>query len=386
MIQPILKSTNHLIPVEADAVSAVPDKTYLLSKHADWLMIGGASVLMFGLFWFFVDKKASVTQISWAAFYLAMLVNHPHFMASYFLLYWDKRKELLNKKSYLWAGVVAPAALIGYLAVALNQTDTRLLGYAVNFMYFIVGWHYVKQIYGTSIVSAGKSGFYMTRGESWTLRLNMYPVWFMSWLNGNGALRTLNHYGVNYDTIVLPEFSQRLNFTLVGLSALVLIGMIIRKYVREGKVPPLASVAAVAAIYVWYIPSFYHPHFFYMIPFFHSLQYMLFVIALKRNEFRQSSFAAGREPQEARRLLVKKSLGYAALLGFSGMLFFIWGPKLLDQHFAYNEAVFGPQIFMFLFLTFINIHHYFIDNVIWKRDNPSIRQYLSSSPTAARVG
>lgn len=379
MAQPALKSsTLPLTTVEVDAMdAALPVKSpYLLSKHADWLLIGGASALMFGFFWFFVDKKASTSQISWAAFYLAMLVNHPHFMASYLLLYWDKRKELFSKKSYLWAGVIAPTALIGYLAIALSQADTALLSYAVNFMYFIVGWHYVKQIYGTSIVSAAKSEFYLSKRESWVLRLNMYPVWFMSWLNGNGAVRTLNHYGVNYDTFAMPEFSQALNFSLVGASALVLTGMVILKYIREGKTPPLTPVAAVAAIYVWYIPSFYHPHFFYMIPFFHSLQYLLFVVALKGNEFKQTSFEGGREPAAARLLLIKKSLGYAILLGLSGMLFFIWGPNLLDDHVIYNEKVFGPQIFMFIFLTFINIHHYFIDNVIWKRDNPDLKRYL----------
>lgn len=362
--------------LEKTATLARPVNPYLLSRHADWLMIGGASVLLFALSWMFVDKKGSTSQISWTAFYLAMIVNHPHFMASYFLLYWDKRSELLKRKSYLWAAFIAPALLVAYFAYALAQPTSTLISYAVNFMYFVVGWHYVKQIYGTTVVSSVKSGYYLSRGESWALRINMYPVWFMSWLNGNGALRTLNHYGVNYETFAVPQVARWINFGLVGLSAAFLIGMVLRKYVREGKTPPLAAVASVMAIYVWYIPSFYHPHFFYMIPFFHSLQYLLFVITLKRNQFRAEAFSAGLAPAEARARFLTRCAGYAALLFVTGMLCFDWGPNLLDSYYGYNEAVFGSQIFMFLSLTFINIHHYFIDNVIWKRDNPALKQHL----------
>ena len=31
---------------------------------------------------------------------------------------------------------------------------------------------------------------------------------------------------------------------------------------------------------------------------------------------------------------------------------------------------------MFCLMIFINIHHYFIDNVLWRRDNQALRQYL----------
>ena len=33
-------------------------------------------------------------------------------------------------------------------------------------------------------------------------------------------------------------------------------------------------------------------------------------------------------------------------------------------------------VFVFIFVMWINIHHYFIDNVIWRRDNEDVRKYL----------
>ena len=52
---------------------------------------------------------------------------------------------------------------------------------------------------------------------------------------------------------------------------------------------------------------------------------------------------------------------------------------------APNKRAFGPSLFLFMFYIFINIHHYFLDNVMWRRGNPDVQQYIFSAPnTAAR--
>jgi hypothetical protein len=38
-----------------------------------------------------------------------------------------------------------------------------------------------------------------------------------------------------------------------------------------------------------------------------------------------------------------------------------------------------------MFYIFINIHHYFLDNVMWRRGNPDVQQHIFAPPnTAAR--
>ena len=59
---------------------------------------------------------------------------------------------------------------------------------------------------------------------------------------------------------------------------------IVRKYIKSGVRPATSSLVGFASIYFWYLPSLGHPLFFYMIPFFHSLQYMLFIVAMKKND------------------------------------------------------------------------------------------------------
>jgi magnesium-transporting ATPase (P-type) len=50
----------------------------------------------------------------------------------------------------------------------------------------------------------------------------------------------------------------------------------------------------------------------------------------------------------------------------------------LPTGLSYDSAVFGTTLYLFFFTVFVNIHHYFIDNVIWKRDNPFVRRHLVS--------
>jgi hypothetical protein len=67
---------------------------------------------------------------------------------------------------------------------------------------------------------------------------------------------------------------------------------------------------------------------------------------------------------------------FVAVGGILGFLGF-WGiPMLLDAYVPYDTATFGGTLFVFMFWVFINVHHYFLDNVMWRRENPDTRRYL----------
>ncbi len=369
-----LDQTPVAVKLEAESSPA-----WLLSPTADSLMIGGSSILMFILAWTFVDRSTGTNQVSWTAFYLAMAVNNPHFMASYILLYWDKRREMLSNPRFYWAGVIAPLLVIGFFAVCISQRLSAALGYAVNFMYFLVGWHYVKQIYGTIIVTSVRRGYFFSKGEALALKLNLFPVWFMSYFNGNHSIRELLHYGVGYKTLGFPAWFSTLNYVALGASFLALGAMLFYKWLSDGKLPGITAIISFASIYVWYLPSVYHAHFWYLIPFFHSLQYLLFVGALKKNEFQARSVTeTDGSPVSQRLYFARYFFGFVVACVGLAFLTFDYLPHWLDYLVPYDEKVFGPELFMFCFITFINIHHYFIDNVIWRRDNVSLKKYLLS--------
>ena len=63
------------------------------------------------------------------------------------------------------------------------------------------------------------------------------------------------------------------------------------------------------------------------------------------------------------------------MLGAAG---FWWAPNAIDAPGGYDRAVFGTTLFLCIGWIFINIHHYFMDSVIGRGDNPETRRYLCS--------
>ncbi|WP_322096751.1 hypothetical protein, partial [Pelagibius sp.] len=116
-----------------------------------------------------------------------------------------------------------------------------------------------------------------------------------------------------------------------------------------------------------------------VVPACHSLQYLLVVWRYQLNADRDR--AAQRRAAGG---ILARTAGHAGtrftafLLGgfVLGNLGF-WGiPKLLGAAIPVDEAVFGSTLFMFLCFVFINVHHYFLDNVMWRRGNPDTGRYL----------
>ncbi len=156
-----------------------------------------------------------------------------------------------------------------------------------------------------------------------------------------------------------------------------IVGMVVthlQKFVREGTWPAPMAIFSYLTIYVWLLPVMTHPMYSHMIPMFHSLQYLLFVYAFRRNK--TESGIQDKNMPEGRRHWLIGLWGYLAGAVALGALSFHIIPTFFDSFHWLNTAVFGPTPFVFFATIFINIHHYFIDNVIWRGDNPEMRQYL----------
>ena len=103
-----------------------------------------------------------------------------------------------------------------------------------------------------------------------------------------------------------------------------------------------------------------------------------------------NAHAAGAGKRGWKAWLRSAPAGFARFLVLGGILGaagFWWAPITVDALSGYDQAVFGATLFLFIGWTFINIHHYFIDNVIWRRDNPEARRYLfTASGRPALIG
>ncbi len=312
-------------------------------------------------------------------FYMAFAVNYPHFLISYQFLYMDNLKQITKNWRLFLAGIIVPVVLVTYIVLSLVQSSGTLLGYMTNFMFFSVGHHYVKQIIGCVVVTSALKGVYFNKWDRSFLAINMLALWMISFLNGNIGTRTLELHGIKYQTFDFPRLSLSVCYGFILLSLIALSWQIVRKFIQTGKWVPLNGLVALASIYAWHIPVFYHPSYFYMIPFFHSLQYLLFAFAYVKNRSQSDLF--DRDPVKYKKKWIQGTVNYISVSVALGIMFFYSFPKTLDKLVNYNNAVFGPELFMFIFVIFINIHHYFIDFAIWRRDNKNIRKYLFQQQT-----
>lgn len=348
-------------------------RRYLVNAPVDLLFIGGASVLTFLYGWFVCQQQPVSYQVATTIFYLAFFVNFPHFLLSYQLLYWDFRRFIFRKASFFWVAVVVPVILAGSLLLTARIGHQQRLGIFVNTLYFFVGWHYVKQIFGGMIVTNALQNYFYKPDERRILELNLYSVWLLSWVNSNVGLSHDLFYGVSYETLGFPPILFACAYVFTGVTFLALLISQLRKYAQERRLPTLASVVCYVSIYLWFLPSLYNPTFFYTVSFFHSLQYLPFVYAFRRNKV---AAEPGGKKMWGKHGYFLNVYSYLLLSVITGAIFFWFLPNYIDNQHLFNADLYSPTLAMFSFMIFLNVHHYFIDNVMWKGNNPEMRRYI----------
>ncbi len=357
----------------AGSVSAVAipqtDNTFYIN-----MALGGFSILFMAACWIFIDRGVSLFNISQIAFAAAFVANHPHFASSYMLLYSDFRKNIFKNIKYFWAAVVVPAALFSYLLYCLLAERADLLGYSINAMFFLVGWHYVKQIFGVVVVTSALKRFFYSKNERNIILANLFSIWGISFFNSQTYIGNFDFYGIKYASFGFDNVWLKVSYAVFVISLITMIAIHVKKYIQEGTLPVSSAVVAMLSLYAWYLPAFSHPHFAYLIPFFHSLQYLVFVWFFKKNQVKANLPAE--DVVVRRQEWVRQFYGYIAVSLILGAMFFEFIPKNLDKIYKFTEAGLGTNPVLVAFLLFINIHHYFIDNVIWKSANPEVKKHL----------
>lgn len=356
----------------------------MMNRESYWsydvFLMGGFSIFACLAFWAGVDKSASLASVSQLAFTLAFVMNHPHFLSSYLLLYGDFKKSIFKKPRYFWSAVIVPVVLGGLLITSLATSNQQLMAHVITGMFFLVGWHYVKQVFGCVIVTSAQRKIFYSAWERRLLLTNLFATWFMSWLTnqvryGDSVGGGFIFYGITHYRLDLPYWTLQATYWVMGASLAAVLWMHVQRYVRSNVLPSPPGVAAFAALYAWYLPSLIHPGFAYFIPFFHSMQYLSFVGRLKSNQVQDEIQSLSGE--EWRRGWINRFLGFFIQATILGALTFELIPKALDGQGWVSGL--GPTPFLASFLLFINIHHYFIDNAIWRSDNETVKKYLFQS-------
>ena len=388
------------LPV-SPARALAPTGRALSTRFLDFWLLGGASLLVWIVMWMLQDyrsiwaidfhfKNLAVTSLS-----LSLLVNNPHFLISYKLAY---SRGLAFIFAHWWQLLAVPALLLAAFAAAYvgfttptatllpfvpalagvlgawgantSALTTPRLGdflftLLFNVMFFTVGWHYTKQAFGCMMLYAHFDGYRLTSRQRNLIKWSLLSIGWMNLAYGSRQTGPLAFSHYTYYAIELPAVLVPLSTLTVVVGVLLVAWTVFRqKYVETGQLPTVNMLIPYVAMYVWWMPFMrQHEFYFLLIPLFHSLQYL--VVAGKLEHARM----LGSAHYEVKAAGIALGVIVAAWLSFEFM------PSMLDTTLRTFDTW---RIFFFFTaaMLFINIHHYFIDNVLWRSRDPVVKQYL----------
>jgi hypothetical protein len=329
----------------------------MISPVIDLLCVGGLSLLVFVPL--LLSGRTDLLLIgAGAQAWIATLVNMPHFMASYRIVYRSKQMILQHR----WASLYVPLGLAGYVLFAIWASSRTpvpvIILVAVASAY--LAWHYTGQVWGMMASYAYLEGVSFDKNERFLVRtsLRILLVWHVTWflytqLRDPSRVKPL-YFLVSAGTVVA---------LVLGATGLA------RMRRRTGMIPPLRAMVAWMALFVWYAVMARDPKALFWIQIAHAIQYLAFPIRVEINRTRSAA------AQSAARFGSHMVLYAVALIAIS----FVVGKVVPGRAMDVFADVFGEEpgrVAPILVLVFVNIHHYFTDGVIWKISNPEVRKEL----------
>jgi hypothetical protein len=335
-----------------------PRSASVLSPIVDLLCVGGLSLIVFVPL--LLSGRSDLVLIgAGAQAWIATLINMPHFMASYRIVYRSRSMILRHK----WGSIYVPAILLVYMVAALwdAQFDKpALVIVLVAVASGYLAWHYTGQVWGMMASYAYLDGRSFDKSERFLIRtsLRILLVWQVTWflyteLSNRAAVRPV-YLLISAGTAVA---------LVIGLTGLA------RMWRRTGRLPPIRALVAWFALFVWYAVLARDPKAIFWIQIAHALQYLSFPI---RVEINRTSSSPKRSPAG---LALHMALYGIVLLIVSVVIAQVVPGRAMDvvaNVYGEKQGLSAP----ILILMFINIHHYFTDGVIWHISNPEVRREL----------
>jgi len=358
--------TTTLAPPEPPA--AAPDVPEAAPSQSPWiyrpwidLTVGcgawSAPLLLAGFY--FANSYSRGWSV--AFYFLALLSNYPHFMATVYRAY-HTRDEFQKYKLY----TVHVALLLAAAGVVTH------LWYAVLPWIFTLyicwsPWHYTGQNFGLLMMFARRAGVTPTETERAALRLSFVASFLLLMLSFNT--------GASGDALIL-SLGLAAKFTLPARAALALFfvgasGWALVSLARRSSFRAIAPVFTLTVTqFLWFLlPATIElisgreiPQTRYssgLLAVLHSTQYLWITSYYQKKEAR----AAGDSNWSFWRYLVTLIAG--------GIALFIPGPWIVSRIFHNDFAA--------SFLTFtalVNIHHFILDGAIWKLRDSRIAALL----------
>lgn len=380
----------------------------LLKGIFAFLMLGGASLLVL-VFCVLLTIPEFICQpiirtllqmsTGWTLGFV-ILFSYPHFIWSYRFAYQQGRLFIMRHAvalvfSPLLIGAsllscialwntptsAAPALLsagksMGAIGVDLGWSNYNTCGQLLLATILIVqttlsGHHYIMQAYGVAVACGQERRYVLAVWQKRAILANLYLLWAMNVLSGYRFFSVLNNGKFVYYP---PAFPHGL-FVIACVGFAVTTGLVLAALfypaLRGKRQPPWLLLLPIAAVWAWLQP-FMQPYGFqaWVVPIAHGAQYLYFAARTDARGFTKPIKPQIGQFHIAAVFIVVALCGYFAFLQI---------PVALDET-CMNKDI-SPKFFLLAFFLFLNIHHYFIDSIVWKSDSRA-KQLLAGQPFA----
>ena len=288
---------------------------------------------------------------------LTVLINFPHFMSTYILMY----SSPFTVKNYRWSSTWIPLILLVYGIFATISSAHN--DFFVSTLTFTAGaylaWHYTGQTWGMIAVFSRMTGSAFSDRERMWVRLGLkFFLAFHLWWFLTVFLSSKN---------LAPETMLDL-YPLV--SGLLIGGGILFGTLGYGLnisrlkiIPDVRVLIPFVAVSVWYVAMSVEPKAIFWVQIGHSIQYLMFPLRIEINDVKAKK----------ERFLWWDAIKYLTILTAACGVVFGLLPWLIDLLIINEKMRIGAKESL---VAFVNIHHFFADGAIWKVSNPDVRKKL----------
>jgi hypothetical protein len=344
---------------------------YFVNAPVDFALIGGLSILAFVGF-YLAGRAAPMGRESVfaVAAALAWVINWPHFSATSYRLYHTRS----NINQYPVTALIIPLLLVVAVIGSFLSPD-RVAPWLVKMFVIWSPYHFSGQTLGISLIYARRAGIRVGRWERLALSGFIFATFLVQTAASEAGQGSGSFYSVSYPILGLPVWVPDLLRAWMWICAGALVFFYARWSRRAGRLaPPILLLPAVTQ-FVWFGLGWKVVAFNEFVPFFHALQYMLIAWVMQVGE----SLAA-RSPTNRRRFVLGESLRWGVFNIAGGIILFWLLPR------AGQLGGFTLPFATAVVISAVQIHHFFVDGVIWKLRNPKVASPLLSSVDELMAG
>jgi tetratricopeptide (TPR) repeat protein len=298
---------------------------------------------------------------AWAVgfYFLALLFNYPHFMATIYRAY--RTREQFEKYKIFTLHITLLLVITGVLLHA----SYRLLPWVFTLYIYWSPWHYAGQNFGLLKMFVNRSGAALTRNQGRWLRAGFiasYVMLLASFETGGSSDPLILSLGLS------AKFTIPVRIALGGAFAFCAWFSLHDLIVQHGFRRMVAPLTLLSTQFLWFVlPTLIEiraaiPQTRYssgILAVLHSAQYIWIT-----SYYHQRDARAAGQPKW-------RFAGYFVTLVAGGIALFIPGPWLVSYIFRFDFTT-----SFLIFTALVNIHHFLLDGAIWKLRDSRVSSVL----------